>query len=295
MQNLIKIIIYSLCAICTLFIVFSLFKLNSLKSKKSILDIPQPYKSLYKQIKEVPGLQLLANKYEQDLYLIYGSFILGQVCVAIYAAVLPVLAAIIVMVIFMYIDIWYYAALMSLFSVLIPYFIITDIVDSKAKSIRHRLITTYQSAETHFANRSQVIEATQQIGETSSGAIRKLYLTFNSEYIVDRDKAFDNFIRSAGDKYASFFMTAVRRYDMYGQDPCSVITDVCNMATRHYQLLEANAMAFKSFKILAGSLLGLTILMNNFSAGPTGKSLMYIGMCVEVLALLLSMFYSRQY
>ena len=295
MENIYSLLIYCICGMLITFIVFSIFKLQQYKSMKTLIAIPQPYRTLYNLIKQIPILEIICNKYEIDLFLISGSNILGSVEVAVGVAVLPAIMALIIIASFTFVDVWYYAAVIAFFGILIPYFTITGFVDSKAKDIRYRLIPTYRSAETYLSDNMQVISITQEIASNSSGPIKRLYTTFNREYQIDRDLAYENFAKTAGDKFSTFFIEMLQRYEMHGINPGRSLSDMIDDATRHYDLMYVNKRGYKNFKITAAALLGMDIFLTQFTVTERFSFLSYIGGIAVLIALVLAMFYERQY
>lgn len=285
---------------CVLFIVYSFSSLAGFQAKNNIDQLPHPFRSIYDMIQEHPFIKGLLSSLENDLILSYGSLVKGRMATAVYAVVIPLVSALFIMLVWIYVDLWYYAIAMCFYGVTIPYLAFANHIQNKAALVREAMIPSYESVERYVANDIQVIEATQNVESGSVGAVRRIYSNFNNEYWIDKEVAYSNFCDIVGDRYAVSFMKALYNYDNTGESPCDVIRNTCEIGSRDYLNRRRTATGYKNSKILSGGVCGIVLMMaymakmTSSQAVPPGEGFTYAALLLSLTGLLLSLIYEHR-
>ncbi|VYU47653.1 hypothetical protein [Clostridium paraputrificum] len=300
MALIIKGSLFILCLFCGLFVVYSFASLSGFKPSSNLDPLPHPFRSIYEIVQEHPLIRMFFSSLERDLILSYGSSVKGKMATAVYAVTIPLLSVIFVMLVFIFVDVWYYALAMCFYGVTIPYLAFANSIQAKAANVREAVIPSYEAVERYVSNNIQVIEATQNVEAGSVGAVRQIYSNFNNDYWTDKEKAYSNFCEVVGDRYAVSFMRALYTYDSTGESPCELIRNICEIGGRDYLNKRRTATGYKNSKILSGGLCGIILLMgymakiNSTQAVAPGGSLTYVALIISLTGLLLSLIYERR-
>lgn len=297
---LIKGIFYTLCAFLIVFIAYSAIMLNS-KNVRVSTTLPHPYKEIYAKVKKIPVANLELERYENSLALIKGSRELGKLTVSIYCGILPALDLLLIFLTFNYVNVWYYAVLISFFGTIIPYLEFTNRISKKARILRTANLRYCEAAERYFSSGSHTNVTFEQLAFTSSGALRKVYLTFTKDYLSSPAQAYDNYVSTINDKYAKAFMEAVQKYDTVGTSPCDTIQAFVKTGKMHYSLVESTCSTMSGAKTLGiicfvGSIV-MGYMCDNMSTTlgqtPSNQWLTYVMMGVALLVITASSIYDK--
>ena len=264
-------------------------------------DLPHPYKEIYQGVKKIPVINLEVERYENCLSLLKGSRELGRLSVSIYCAIIPSLALVLIFLTFNYVNVWYYALIISFFGVILPYLEFTNRISKKARILRTANLRYCEAAERYFSSGSHTSVTFEQLAFTSSGALRKVYLTFTQDYLNSPANAYDNYVATINDKYAKAFMEAVQKYDTDGSNPCTTIQSFVKTGKMHYNLVQSTSSTMSGAKLLGAICFGSSILIDRVCAGlayslgetPAYQFLTYIMMIVALLVITASSIYEK--
>lgn len=302
MSSIIKLIFWTIAIFCIIFLIFSAITINKYKKSKSIKRLPEPFRSLYYKLQEFPFMSGIINKYNTDFYLIKGSRDLGRLYVSVYCSVIPSLSILLVMLIFINVHTWYFALGISVFGITTPYLSFTNGIKGKSLLLKYSMIKTYESSGTYFSDGVQVLDAFQEIAGNCSGASKIVYKNFCDSYILDKEKAYEEFMETLEDKYATSFIKSVMNYDQLGVNPCRSIQNLTEMGKRHYSVIFKNRAGVGGYKMLSCMVLGMNILFNFAAKGICAtmnkpnklEFLSYIGISGCIFCVLLCLMYERQ-
>lgn len=293
---IIKLISWIVIIFFGLIALYGFYLLHAPNSKFKDKVIPQPFRFIYNSVKDIPILNLELDRYERDLCLCFGSKFFGSLGVAIYSTLILSFSVVITLLIFNYIKIWYWCLICMFFSIAIPYLEITNHISRRARKLKIRNLDFYESAERYYNSGLQTPRTFENIADNATGPLKTVYNNFLSNYAVDRDVAYEEYVNTVNDKFSKEFIRCVIRYDTSGKVFKSNINTLVNNARTHYKLVDLSIEDKKIAKVMGIVVILAALVMavsaSNMSyangAKPSGEFCTYLSAAIGLGVIFIS-------
>lgn len=304
MANIIKSIFWFFIIVPSIFSIISMFVLFRYKKIRTDYKTPQPYRGIYNKLRETPFFGSAIEKYRQDLFLINGSRSYAETYVSVCSVILCCAVIVVVMLVGLYVKTWYFALMVIMVAIPIPYLLFTNSIIFKARNMRINCISIYESAERYLSSGMPTVDIFANIAESSKGSLNRLLMNFLNLYYSEPADAYEYFCEAVGDKFALDFITCIREYDEYGVEVHNRVKKAYTLARRDYYLKQVACRGFKDFKFLTGLVLVIVLVMSYVSesasasvsetvVGPILPELSYMALFLVILAVLCTLLYER--
>ena len=301
MGNIFSIISEILLIWIIAFVIYSIYTLKKFYGVTLEVSIPQPYRKCYKFFRDMPLVGKEVVLIRSNLALIYNSDTFAKVATAIIYTLFPIVFVSVFLICSLALKVWYFILVIGLFSCIVIYFTVTNYIVNKARNIKYKSIFIYESAERRLSNGDRVVECFRQIGDISSGFVRRISINFVSKFALDSSEAYSYFQECIGDKYSQAFVRSLMAYDKEGVDPCPEILNTISLAKRHYYIERQTRAKVSGFKKLLVVLLIIAIAMDKtcmsivYSMGSSMDTswMTYCAILLVLISYCMALFYER--
>lgn len=301
MEIIVKVPLLLILTFLSLLSLYAVYTMNVQRNALLIDKTPIFFKSLNKQLKEIPILARMMGHYEKELSLIYGSEYYATLVVTSYAIIIPTISVFIIDCSLLFIHAWYFSILVCTYGLIIPFLSVTNRVLAKARRLRISCIDLYEMIARHLVDDQQIQTAFTLIRGVTSGVTYRIVDNFLLRYTLDINSAYSYFSNVIGDKYAINVARILKSCDERGIPPTRELADCISAARRHYIFTKINIRYLEATKKLIYVLLGIILvcaymsssIANNLSISNSYAYLSYIGIVGILTVYTIVLWYER--